>query len=68
MRTKVQEQEILREALKAFQKTTGLTIDRYPVLEPVVLNGETPDAGIARTSTLIPCLLFRSVTEKSFLF
>ncbi len=46
MRTKVQEQEILREALEAFEKMTGLTIDRYPVLEPVVLDGETPDTGI----------------------
>jgi hypothetical protein len=46
MRTKVQEQEILREALEAFEKTTGLAVELYPVLEATVLDKETPDAAI----------------------
>lgn len=47
MRTKVQEQEILREALEAFEKTTGLAVELHPVLKPAVLDREeTPDAAI----------------------
>lgn len=46
MRTKVQEQEILREAIEAFEKTTGLAVNLYPVMEPTALVRETPDAEI----------------------
>ncbi|MGD9161829.1 MAG: type IV toxin-antitoxin system AbiEi family antitoxin [Desulfobacteraceae bacterium] len=46
MKPKVQGQEILREALEAFEKTTGLAVELYPVLEANVLDKETPDAHI----------------------
>lgn len=46
MKTRKQNQEILRKALEAFEKITGLATELYPVLEPAVLKTETPDAAI----------------------
>ena len=45
MRARVQNQEILRKALEAFEKATGLIVEFYPVLEPV-LETKIPDAVI----------------------
>lgn len=40
MRFRVQEQEILQEALEAFEKTSGLAVELYPALEPAVPDRE----------------------------
>jgi hypothetical protein len=45
MRTRVQNQEILRKALEAFERTTRLVVEFYPVLEPVLETG-IPDGAI----------------------
>jgi hypothetical protein len=45
MRTRLQEQEILRKAVEAFEKATGLIVEFYPVLEPKLEKG-IPDAAI----------------------
>lgn len=38
-----QDKEILRKALEAFEKATGLAVELYPALEPTTLNKKTYD-------------------------
>jgi hypothetical protein len=46
MRIRTQDQEILREALDAFEKATGLAVALYPVLEPTIFKKDTSNAAI----------------------
>lgn len=63
METKVQKKEILREALEAFQKTTGLAVELLPAIEPAIPDRETPDAGI--NIKLIDMVLHFNVETKA---